>query len=84
MLGKQNASIVRDLNDVLKYVNTVPPGTLINNSGTVGMLMAAMAEAGTLGATAGLPVPVITGLKALSSQIKSAKIKSKIKDALGE
>ncbi|MCY1389105.1 hypothetical protein D9M71_38950 [compost metagenome] len=84
VLGKQNAQKVRDLNDVLKYVNTVPPGTLINNSGTVGMLMAAMAEAGTLGATTGLPVPVITGLKALSSQIKSAKIKAKIKDALGE
>ncbi|MCY1401084.1 hypothetical protein D9M71_161940 [compost metagenome] len=82
VLGKENARIVRDLNDVTKYILTVPPGTLINNSGTTGMLLAAMAEAGTTGALTGLPVPVLTGLKAISNAIKSSKMKAKINDAL--
>jgi hypothetical protein len=82
VLGKENARIVRDLNDVTKYINTVPPGTLINNSGTAGMLLAAMAEAGTTGALTGLPVPVLTGLKAISGALKNAKMKAKINDAL--
>lgn len=82
VLGKKNAEIVRDLNDVVKYVNTVPPGTLINNSGTVGTLLAAMAEAGTTGALTGLPVPVMSILRALSKQINNNKMKLKINDAL--
>jgi hypothetical protein len=82
VLGKENARIVRDLNDVTKYIMTVPPGTLINNSGTTGMLLAAMAEAGTTGALTGLPVPVLSGLKAISNAIKSSKMKAKINDAL--
>lgn len=82
VLGKENARIVRDLNDVTKYIMTVPPGTLINNSGTTGMLLAAMAEAGTTGALTGLPVPVLTGLKAISNAVKSSKMKAKINDAL--
>lgn len=82
VLGKENARIVRDLNDVTKYIMTVPPGTLINNSGTTGMLLAAMAEAGTTGALTGLPVPILSGLKAISNAIKSSKMKAKINDAL--
>lgn len=82
VLGKKNAEIVRDLNDVVRYVNTTPPGTLINNSGTAGTLMAAIAEAGTTGALTGLPVPVISGIKMLRQQIQDAKIKSQIARAL--
>lgn len=84
VLGKENANRVRDLNDVLKYINTVPPGTLINNSGTTRALLAALAEAGTLGSTVGLPIPVISTLKFLSNEVKSAKIRAKIKKALEE
>ena len=82
VLGKKNAEVVRDLNDVVRYVNTTPPGTLINNSGTVGVLMAAMAEAGTTGALTGLPVPVMSGLRMLAKQINNAKTRAKIQDAL--
>lgn len=82
VLGKDRAQTMRDLNDVVRYVNTVPPGTLINNSGTAGMLMAAIAEAGATGALTGLPVPVISALRALMAEIKNAKLKSKIKKAL--
>lgn len=82
VLGKKNAEVVRDLNDVVRYVNTTPPGTLINNSGTAGVLMAAMAEAGTTGALTGLPVPVMSGLRMLAKQINNAKTRAKIQDAL--
>lgn len=82
VLGKKNAETVRDLNDVVRYVNTTPPGTLINNSGTVGTLLAAMAEAGTTGALTGLPVPAVSLLRALSKQIGNNKMKLKIDKAL--
>lgn len=82
MLGKKSAETVRDLNDVVRYVNTTPPGTLINNSGTVGTLLAAMAEAGTTGALTGLPVPAVSILRSLSKQIGNNKMKLKIQDAL--
>jgi hypothetical protein len=82
VLGKKNAETVRDLNDVVRYVNTTPPGTLINNSGTAGTIMAAMAEAGVNGSLMGLPVPVMTGLRMLSKQINNNKLKLKINRAL--
>lgn len=82
VLGKKNAEIVRDLNDVVRYVNTTPPGTLINNSGTAGTIMAAMAEAGVNGSLVGLPVPVVTGLRMLAKQINNNKTRAKIQDAL--
>jgi Transglycosylase SLT domain len=82
VLGKKNAEIVRDLNDVVRYVNTTPPGTLVNNSGTAGTIMAAIAEAGVNGSLLGLPVPVMTGLRMLSKQINNNKMKLKINKAL--
>lgn len=82
VLGKKNAQVVRDLNDVAKYVTTVPPGTLINNSGTAGTIMAAITEAGILGAASGIPVPVMSGLRAISKAMKNKKMKAKIDNAL--
>lgn len=84
VLGKTEGGIVRDLNDVVKYVNTVPPGTLINNSGTVGTLLAAIAEAGTTGALTGLPVPLVSILRTLTKHIQNNKVKAKIEDALNK
>lgn len=82
VLGKKNAEIVRDLNDVVRYVNTTPPGTLVNNSGTAMTLMAAIGEAGATGALTGLPVPAVSLLKALGKQINNNKIRLKINRAL--
>ena len=82
VLGRKNAAIVRDLNDVVKYVNTVPPGTLINSSGTAATLMAAISEAGLTGAVTGLPVPVLSALKIMRKQVQDKKIKNKIDRAL--
>lgn len=84
VLGKQRAQILRDLNDVVRYVNTVPPGTLINSSGTAGALLAAVSEATATGALTGLPVPVVSTLRLVGRSISDAKIKAKIKKALGE
>lgn len=82
MLGKQNAAIVRDLNDTVRYVSTVPPGTLINSSGTAGTLMAAIAEAGATGALTGLPLPVASGLRQIGKMRQEGRTKAKINDAL--
>lgn len=82
MLGKQNAAIVRDLNDTVRYVSTVPPGTLVNSSGTAGTLMAAIAEAGATGALTGLPVPIATGVRQIIKMRKEGRTKAQINDAL--
>jgi hypothetical protein len=82
MLGKKNAQTVRDLNDVVRYVTTVPPGTLINTSGTTGTFLAAMAEAGATGAITGLPLPIATGIRQIVKMRKEGKTKARINDAL--
>ena len=82
VFGKQEAQRMRDLNEVVKYVTTVPPGTLINSSGTAATLMAAMGEAGFLGATTGVPLPILTGLKQIVKMRKEGRTKAKINEAL--
>lgn len=84
ILGKQQAQLVRDLNEVVKYVNTVPTGTLINNSGTAMALMGAMGEAGITAALTGLPVATLSTIKAITGQIKNNKVKSRINQALNK
>jgi hypothetical protein len=82
IFGKQEAARMRDLNEVVKYVTTVPPGTLINSSGTAGTLLAAMAEAGATGAATGLPLPVYAGIKQIVKMRKEGRTKAKINEAL--
>ena len=82
MLGKKNAQTVRDLDDVVRYVTTVPPGTLVNSSGTAGTLMAAIAEAGATGALTGLPLPVASGLRQIIKMRQEGRTKARINEAL--
>jgi hypothetical protein len=82
MFGKKEAQLLRDLNEVVKYVTTVPPGTLINSSGTAGTLMAAMAGAGVTGSITGLPLPIVTGIKQIIKMRKEGRTKAKINEAL--
>lgn len=96
MLGKKGAQNIRDVNEVLSYINTVPPGTLINNSGTVATLMENLrnnfavggAEMALTGFFTGIPVPVLTSLRVGINQIKTnrqnAKLKARINQALNE
>ena len=82
MLGKQNAQIVRDLDDLVRYVNTVPPGTLINSSGTAATLMAAMAETGAQTVLTGFPVPVLMAAREIAKMKRRNEKKAKINAAL--
>lgn len=82
VFGKQQAQVIRDLNDVVKYVNTVPPGTLVNSSGTAAMLVALMGESAVTGVATGVPVPVMVTLKILRDAAKDRKIKRKVQNAL--
>lgn len=96
MLGKKGAQNIRDVNEVLSYINTVPPGTLINNSGTVATLMENLrnnfavggAEMALTGFFTGIPAPVLTSLRVGINQIKTnrqnAKLKARINQALNE
>jgi hypothetical protein len=76
------ATRIRDLRDVVQYVNTVPPGTSINNSGTARTLLAALAEMGGMGAMTGIPLPVVSGLRALRNSVQDNRIKKKIAQSL--
>lgn len=82
VLGKQRAAQVRTLNEMLQYVITAPPGTLINTSGTTNTIIAALAEAGAIGAGTGIPLPVYAGIKAIREQIKDKKLRAKIQNTL--
>lgn len=82
IFGKTNAQLIRDLNDVVQDVTTVPPGTLINTSGTTATLLAALTEAGATGAFTGLPLPVATGIRQLIKLKKQKATKAKIAEAL--
>ena len=96
MLGKKGAQNIRDVNEVLSYINTVPPGTLINNSGTAATLMENLrnnfavggAEMALTGFFTGIPAPVLTSLRVGINQIKTnrqnAKLKARINQALNE
>jgi hypothetical protein len=82
VLGKDKAQKVRDLNEVLQYVQTVPPGTLVNTSGTAGVILTAITEAGLTGMVTGLPVPVLSGIRAANQFVKDRKLKARIEDSL--
>ena len=82
VFGKQVAATIRDIDDVVRYVNTVPPGTLINASGTAGTLLAALGEVGLSGSLIGLPVPVLTGIKFIKKLRNEKATKKQIADAL--
>jgi len=77
------AQQLRDLRDVVMYVNTVPPGTSINSSGTARTLAAMIGEGGaTAWMTGGIPLPILSGMKLIRNQIKDAKIKKQITRSL--
>jgi hypothetical protein len=84
LFDKRQAEMIRDINAVARDVNTVPPGTLINTSGTAMTLMAAIAEAGATGAMFGLPVPVVSVLRQGSAYSKDRALRARIQRALNQ
>jgi hypothetical protein len=81
ILGKQRAQLVRDVNEVAKVVLTSPPGA-VNTSNTASVLLAAIAEAGTTGALTGLPVPVLSAVRAGTQFVKDVKVRKRVQRAL--
>jgi len=82
VLGVQAAEQVRNLNQVLKYIQSTPPLTSINNSGTARTIAALITESALQGAAFGVPIPVIQGARFLRDNIKDRKIKARITKAL--
>jgi hypothetical protein len=82
VLGVSGAEQVRNLARVLEYIQTNPPMTSINNSGTARTVMALITEAGLTGAATGVPLPIIQGMKAIRDSVKDRKIKARITQAL--
>lgn len=82
ILGKPQAQLVRDLNEVSRYISTVPPGTLVNTSDSANAIFAALAEAGATGALTGLPVPAASLLRAATNKMRDNRLKARINRAL--
>lgn len=82
VLGKSAAEQVRNLSQVLEYIQTNPPLTSINNSGTARTIAGLIAESALMGVTTGISLPVVQGARMLQQSIKNKKIKAKIQRAL--
>lgn len=81
VFGKKGAENLRTLNEVAQVVATAPPG-VINTSNTAAVLAGMMDL--VISGSAGIPAPVASAFRALGSHIKDAKLKAKVKKALGE
>lgn len=81
VFGKKGAEQLRTVNEVAKMILTAPPGA-VNTSNTATVLAGLMDVA--LSGSTGLPAPVATSFRLLTNQIKDAKLKARIKRALGD
>lgn len=81
IFGKQGAQQLRDLNDLAKYVKTVPPEAGINTSNTAATLLAAFGDV-VLSTSMGIPAPLATSSKLALSRIKDVKLRKRIAEAL--
>lgn len=82
VMGVQAAEQIRNLNQVLKYIQSTPPLTSINNSGTARTVAALLAESAGMGLVSGVPLPVVQGMKMLRDNVRDRRIKARITKAL--
>ena len=82
VLGKEAAEQIRNLNQVLQYIQSTPPLTSINNSGTARTIAMLISESALQGAATGIPLPIVQGVKMLKDNIRDKKIKARIQKAL--
>lgn len=80
LFGKKGAEQLRAINDLAKVVYTAPPGT-INTSNTASVILAAL-DMATSG-VAGMPLPVMSGIRILTTHVKDQRIQKRIQEALG-
>lgn len=81
VLGKKQAEQLRTVNEVAKDVLTTVPGA-VNTSNTATVLAGLLDVA--ISGTAGVPVPVATVFKQVTSRIKDAKLRARVKQSLGD
>jgi hypothetical protein len=81
-MGVSAAEQIRNLNQVLKYIQSTPPLTNINNSGSARTIAALIAESAIQGAAFGVPLPVVQGMKMLRDNVADRRIKARITKAL--
>lgn len=81
LYGKKGAEQLRAVNDLAKVMFTSPPGS-VNTSNTASVLLAAMDM--VVSGSAGMPLPVMSGLKMLVKNVKDRKLRARIQDALGK
>lgn len=74
------AEKLRMLNDLSKDILTAPPGS-VNASNTASILLASMDMA--ISGMAGLPAPILSGLRLMMKNIKDKKIRVRVQKALG-
>lgn len=82
IFGKKGAQQLRDINDLVAYIKTVPPETALNNSNTAATL-AAFADVLLAGST-GIPAPLATSTRLAARYIKDIRLRRRILEALGE
>ena len=81
LYGKKGAEQLRAVNDLAKVMFTSPPGA-VNTSNTASVLLAALDMA--VSGSAGMPLPIMSGLKMLVKNVKDRKLRARIQDALGK
>jgi hypothetical protein len=81
VLGKKQAEQIRTINEVAKDVLTAPPGAV--NSSNTATVLAGLLDVAISGA-AGVPIPVATVFKQVTSRIKDAKLRARVKQSLGD
>lgn len=81
IFGKKGAEQIRLINDVAKDVATAPPGA-VNTSNTASVLLAALDMA--VSGSAGMPLPLMSGLRMLVKNVKDRKLRARIQAALGK
>lgn len=81
LFGKRGAEKLRAVNDLSKVMFTTPPGA-VNTSNTASVLLTAMDMA--LSGSAGMPLPVMSGIRMLVKNVKDRKLRARIQDALGK
>jgi hypothetical protein len=82
VMGVASAEQIRNLNQVLKYIQSTPPLTSINNSGTARTVAALLAESAGMGLVSGVPLPIMQGMKMLRDNVNDRRIKTRITKAL--
>ena len=79
ILGKKVSKEVKLLNDISKDILTVPPGA-VNTSNTSSAILAAMDIA--ISGTAGVPAPILSGIKMIRKYMNDKKVITRVNEAL--